>query len=210
MYLVGLTGGIGSGKSTVARLLDERGAVVIDADRIAREVVEPGTEGLAAVVERFGEDILDPEGRMDRAAVAEIAFSDDQAREDLNAIIHPRVRQRIAERLGEIAADERERNRIVVLDVPLLVEGGGDHGYEDVLVVTAPEEVRVRRLVEDRGMDPDDVRARISSQASDEERLAVATHVIDNAGTMDELERQVDEVYAELRDAAQTAAGGRS
>lgn len=209
MYLVGLTGGIGSGKSTVARLLDERGAVVIDADRIAREVVEPGTEGLAAVVERFGEDILDPAGRMDRAAVAEIAFSDDQAREDLNAIIHPRVRQRIAERLGEIAADERERNRIVVLDVPLLVEGGGDHGYEDVLVVTAPEEVRVRRLEEDRGMDPDDVRARISSQASDEERLAVATHVIDNAGTMDELERQVDEVYAELRDAAQTAAGGR-
>ncbi|MBW3562316.1 MAG: dephospho-CoA kinase, long form [Actinobacteria bacterium] len=210
MYLVGLTGGIGSGKSTVARLLDERGAVVIDADRIAREVVEPGTEGLAAVVERFGEDILDPEGRMDRAAVAEIAFSDDQAREDLNAIIHPRVRQRIAERLGEIAADERERNRIVVLDVPLLVEGGGDHGYEAVLVVTAPEEVRVRRLVEDRGMDPGDVRARISSQASDEERLAVATHVIGNAGTMDELERQVDEVYAELRDAAQTAAGGRS
>lgn len=203
MYVVGLTGGIGSGKSTVARLLEERGAAVIDADRLAREVVEPGTEGLAAVVERFGEDILDPEGRMDRAAVAEIAFSDDQAREDLNAIIHPRVRQRIAERLGEIASAEGQRNRIVVLDVPLLVEGGGDHGYEDVLVVTAPEEVRVRRLVEARGMDPDDVRARISAQASDEERLAVATHVIDNAGTMDELETQVDEVYAELREAAE-------
>lgn len=203
MYLVGLTGGIGSGKSTVADMLADRGAVVIDADAIAREVVEPGTEGLSQVVERFGESVLDDEGRLDRSALAGIVFGDDEAREDLNAIVHPRVRQRIGERLASIAGDEGDRNRIVILDVPLLVEGGTDHGYQDVIVVTAPEEVRVQRLVEDREMDRDDVRARIRSQAGDEERLAVATHVIDNAGTLQELGSQVDQVYEQLRAAAE-------
>lgn len=209
MYLVGLTGGIGSGKSTVAGLLEERGAVVVDADRIAREVVEPGTEGLSEVVERFGEDVLDGEGRLDRPAVADLVFADDRARADLNAIIHPRVRQRIGERLARVAEEEQSGdggNRIVILDVPLLVEGGADHGYQDVIVVTAPEEVRVRRLVEDRGMDPDDVRARIASQADDEERLQVATHVIENDGTVGDLERQVAELHDRLRTAAEATA----
>lgn len=209
MYLVGLTGGIGSGKSTVAALLEERGAVVVDADRIAREVVEPGTEGLSEVVDRFGEDVLDDEGRLDRPAVAELVFADDEARADLNAIIHPRVRQRIGERLARVAEEEQGgddgRNRIVILDVPLLVEGGADHGYQDVIVVTAPEEVRVRRLVEDRGMDPDDVRARIASQTDDQERLQVATHVIENDGTLEDLERRVEELHDQLRASAESA-----
>lgn len=206
MYLVGLTGGIGSGKSTVAGLLAERGAVVIDADRIAREVVEPGTDGLAEIVDRFGEQVLADDGALDRQAVADLVFADDDAREDLNAIIHPRVRQRIAERIGQVAVEEGDGNRIVVLDVPLLVEGGAEHGYQDVIVVTAPEDIRVRRLVEERGMDPDDVRARIASQADDEQRLAVATHVIDNSGTLTELEEQVTEVHRELEASAEAAA----
>lgn len=209
MYLVGLTGGIGSGKSTVAELLAERSAEVIDADRIARQVVEPGTDGLTEVVDRFGEQVLTDDGRLDRQAVADIVFADDDARADLNAIIHPRVRRRIAERLAAVAEEEGERNRIVVLDVPLLVEGGSDHGYQDVIVVTAPEEVRVQRLVDERDMDPDDVRARIASQASEEERLSVATHVIDNSGTLEELEEQVRQVHDRLRTSAEAATGGR-
>lgn len=206
MYLVGLTGGIGSGKTTVADMLTERGAVVIDADRIAREVVEPGTEGLSEIVERFGPDVVDADGRLDRAAVAEIVFADAPARADLNAIVHPRVRQRIGERLVQLAQDDDRGNRIVILDVPLLVEGGSDHGYQDVIVVTAPEEVRVQRLVRERGMDPEDVRARIGSQADDRERLEVATHVIDNGGSLEDLERRVDEVHRELRRSAEAAA----
>lgn len=202
MYLVGLTGGIGSGKSTVARLLADRGAVVIDADRIAREVVEPGTDALAEIVDRFGERVLDDEGRLDRPAVAEIVFADEAARADLNAIVHPRVRQRIGERLAEVAEEEGLGNRIVVLDVPLLVEGGTEQGYQDVIVVTAPEDVRVQRAVAERDMDADDVRARIAAQADDEERLEVATHVIDNSGSLEDLEVRVDRVHAELRESA--------
>jgi dephospho-CoA kinase len=198
--LVGLTGGIGSGKSTVAGLLAERGAEVIDADAIAREVLEPGTEGLAEVVERFGEDVLDREGRLVRERLAAIVFDDADAREDLNAIVHPRVRQRIAERLAEIADDPGTgEDQIVVLDVPLLAEGGAStDGYAVVIVVTAPEDVRVERLVRDRDMDPGDVRARAAAQASDEERRRIATHVIDNSGDLEALEREVEQVHTDI------------
>lgn len=201
MRLVGLTGGIGSGKSTVARLFAERGAVVIDADAIAREVLEPGAEGLDEVVQRFGAGVLDDEGRLRRDHLASIVFEDDAARADLNDIVHPRVRGRIAERLGEIAESERPSvgdERLVVLDIPLLAEGGETDGYAAVVVVTAPEDLRVERLEGDRGMDPDDVRARIAAQASDEERRAVATHVIENRGDLEQLEREVERVHRDI------------
>lgn len=203
MRLVGLTGGIGSGKSTVADLLAARGADVIDADAIAREVLEPGTEGLDEVVDRFGREVLDDEGQLRRHRLAAIVFGDEDARADLNAIVHPRVRQRIAARLGEIAEEESAPGgdeRLVVLDIPLLAEGGQTEGYAAVIVVIAPEDVRVERLVRGRDMDPDDVRSRIAAQASDEERRRIATHVIDNSGDLGELEREVARVHADIVD----------
>jgi dephospho-CoA kinase len=191
--LVGLTGGIGSGKSTAARMFADRGAVVIDADRLAREVVAPGSQGFQEVVGRFGQEVVGPDGALDRQRLAGIVFGDEEARRDLNAIVHPRVGERIAERLAELA----DHPGLVVLDVPLLVEVGTGRGYDAVVVVTAPEDVRVRRLAE-RGMDPDDVRARMAAQAGDEERLDVATHTIDNRGGRDDLAAEVDRVYEEL------------
>jgi dephospho-CoA kinase len=201
LRLVGLTGGIGSGKSTVAEMLRERGAEVIDADVLAREVVERGTEGFDEVVELFGDEVVTDEGRLDRGRIAELVFEDGAAREDLNAIVHPRVRSRIAERLGEIHGREQAAEGpepVVVLDIPLLAEGGDTEGYAAIVVVTAPEELRVQRLVEERGMDPEDVRARIAAQASDAEREAVATHVVRNDGDLDALQRRVEEVWSDL------------
>ncbi len=203
LYVVGLTGGIGSGKSTVSRMLAERGAHVIDADQLAREVVQPGTVGFREVVQRFGEEVVDSEGGLDRGRLAAIVFDDDEARRDLNAIIHPRVHDRIAARLTELeGSGEVGPPGIVVVDVPLLVEADEEaenhRPYHAVVVIVAPEEVRVARLVRERDMDPDAVRARIAAQASDEERLAVATHVVDNSGDLDELERRVDELYERL------------
>lgn len=200
MRLVGLTGGIGSGKSTVARMFAERGAEVIDADVIAREVVEPGTDGHEAVVERFGEEVLADEGGLDRERLADVVFDDERAREDLNAIVHPRVRERIGQRLGELHRAEQQDGdeRIAMLDIPLLAEGGRTEGYDAIVVVTAPEELRVRRLVEQRQMEPDDVRARIDAQMSDDDREAIATHVIENDADLDHLERQVDRVWQDV------------
>lgn len=199
MYLVGLTGGTGSGKSTVGRMLSERGAVLIDADAIAREVVEPGTPGFREVVNRFGGEVVAADGALDRERLAAIVFEDERARSDLNAIVHPRVRARISGRVADLA----DTDRIVVVDVPLLVETGQADRYRAVIVVTAPQETRVARLVRERGMEADQVRARIAAQASDEERLEVATHVIDNDGDLGQLERQVDEVFADLAAAAE-------
>ncbi|HEX2028891.1 MAG TPA: dephospho-CoA kinase [Nitriliruptorales bacterium] len=201
MYLVGLTGGTGSGKTTVGRMLSQRGAVLIDADEIAREVVEPGTPGFQAVVERFGSEVVAADGSLDRERLAAIVFDDERARSDLNAIVHPRVRARIAGRVAEL----HDTDGIVVVDVPLLVETGQADAYRAVIVVTAPEETRVARLVRERGMEADQVRARIAAQANDEERLEVATHVIRNDGDLGELEQQVDEVFADLAAAARTA-----
>lgn len=201
MYLVGLTGGTGSGKSTVGRMLSERGAVLIDADAIAREVVEPGTPGFREVVDRFGSEVVAADGALDRERLAAIIFEDERARSDLNAIVHPRVRARISGRVADLA----DTDRIVVVDVPLLVETGQADRYRAVIVVTAPQETRVARLVRERGMEPDQVRARIAAQATDEERLEVATHVIDNDGDLGQLERQVNEVFADLAAAAEAA-----
>ena len=189
---VGLTGGVGSGKSTVSARLAEHGAVVIDADAIAREVVEPGTPGLAAVVERFGPGVLTPEGALDRPGLAGIVFADEQARQDLNGIVHPLVGARTAELMAQAADDA-----IVVYDVPLLVEGGMASGFDVVVVVLADEPTRLHRLAQ-RGMPEADARARMAAQATDEQRRAVADEVIDNSGSLADLRAQVDALWGRL------------
>ena len=189
---IGLTGGIGSGKSTAAGRFAELGALVIDADALAREVVEPGTEGLAAVVAEFGEQVLDGAGRLDRPALARVVFGDEAARGRLNAILHPRIRGRAAELIAAAPP-----GTVVVQDVPLLVETGQAGRYDLVVVVEAPEELRMRRLGQDRGMTAEQVRARMASQATDEQRRAVADVVLDNGGTPEELARQVEAFWAE-------------
>jgi dephospho-CoA kinase len=188
---IGLTGGIGSGKSTVSALLAERGAVIVDADRIAREVVEPGTPGLAAVVEAFGEGVRTADGALDRPALAAIVFADDEARRRLDGIVHPLVRARAVELTAGLPEDA-----VVVNDVPLLVETGQAGSYDLVLVVQADVETRVARLVQ-RGLAEVDARARIAAQATDEQRSAVADVVLDNNGSPDELAEQVEKFWTE-------------
>ncbi|MCZ2820020.1 dephospho-CoA kinase [Modestobacter sp. VKM Ac-2977] len=191
MLKIGLTGGIGSGKSTVAALLAERGAVVVDADRLAREVVEPGTPGLTAIAEEFGPGVLTEEGALDRAALASVVFADPAARARLDAIVHPRVRARAAE-----LAAAAPSGSVVVQDVPLLVETGQAGSYDLVLVVETEPETRVARLV-DRGLSAADARARIASQATDEQRRAVADVVLRNDGPPAELVAQVQRFWSE-------------
>jgi dephospho-CoA kinase len=191
---VGLTGGIGAGKSEVSARLAAQGAVVIDADAIAREVVEPGTEGLAEVVEAFGPEVLLPDGRLDRPRLGEIVFGDAELRGKLNAIVHPRVGARMAELEGEAAP-----GAIVVHDVPLIAEGGRTDAYDLVVVVDAPPRVQIDRLVRRRGMTREQAKARMAAQASREQRLAIADIVIDNSGSLTELDRQVGDLWAELR-----------
>ena len=194
MLLVGLTGGIGSGKSTVARMLAARGAVVIDADVLARQAVEPGTSGLDAVVARFGDSLLGPDGSLDRHALASIVFADDVARDDLEAIVHPTVRRAIAEGVAAHA----HTDDVVVVDSPLLIETGAHEGFPVVVVVAASADARVARLVE-RGMAEDDVRARMAAQMPLEEKMAVADEVVDNDGTEIDLEERVERLWSELR-----------
>ena len=193
MLLIGLTGGIGSGKSTVSACLAAKGAVIIDADAITRELQQPGTEVLAAMVERFGEQILTPDGALDRPAMADLVFNDPAALKDLGAIVHPAVGVEIARRLEA----ELDTDHLVVLDVPLLVESGRDD-MAALVVVDVDPEVAVVRLVEHRGMREADVRARMARQVSREERLAKADLVIDNSGTPADLERRIDELWPRL------------
>ena len=194
--LIGLTGGIGSGKSTAADLLAERGAVLVDSDVVAREVVEPGTDGLAAVVERFGAGVLRDDGTLDRPALGALVFGDDAARADLNAILHPRIRARAGElRAAALASDP---DAVVIDVIPLLVESGQADRFDEVIVVDVPVEVQVERVMERNGLSRAEVEARIDAQASREERLAVATHVVDNAGSLTDMECQVDALWAEL------------
>jgi dephospho-CoA kinase len=188
---IGLTGGIGSGKSTVSGLLAARGARIVDADRIAREVVEPGTPGLAAVVAAFGPGVLTAEGALDRPALAGIVFADPAARARLDGIVHPLVRARAAELIAELPP-----GAVVVQDVPLLVETGQAASYDLVVVVEADLETRVQRLAQ-RGLVEDDARARIAAQATDEQRRTVADVVLDNSGTLEDLEAQVDRFWSE-------------
>lgn len=191
MLRIGLTGGMGAGKSTVARALADLGAVVIDSDLIAREVVEPGTEGLAALVEAFGADILAADGSLDRPALAAKAFGDDAARAKLNSITHPLVGKRTAELIAAAPADA-----IVVQDIPLLVENGLAPLMNLVLIVDVDAETRIRRLVQFRGVAEADARARISAQATDEQRRAVADVLLDNSGAPGAVEAQVRELWA--------------
>ncbi|MFZ6002394.1 MAG: dephospho-CoA kinase [Actinomycetota bacterium] len=190
MLLIGLTGGIGSGKSSVSARLAERGAVVIDADAITRDLQRPGTPVLQAMVERFGEEILSPDGSLDRQAVADIVFADQDALADLGRIVHPAVGAEIARRLEEEAATDH----VVVLDVPLLVESGRDD-MAALVVVDVDPELAVRRLVEQRGMREDDARARMARQASRADRLARADLVIDNSGTLEDLDAEIERAW---------------
>lgn len=192
MLSVGLTGGIGAGKSTAAREFERLGAVVIDADDVARAVVEPGTPGLAAVVAEFGPGVLRADGSLDRPALARIVFGDDGARSRLEAITHPLVAEESARRAR--AAGERA---IVVHDVPLIVEKGLAGRYDVVVVVGASEEVRMARLIAQRGMTPEDARARIRAQADDGARRAVADVWLDNSGTEEDLREAVRRLWRE-------------
>ena len=192
MLKVGLTGGIGSGKSEVTRRLAAHGALVVDADTVAREVVAPGSSGLAAVVAEFGRDVLGADGSLDRGRLAALVFTDDSARRRLNAVVHPLVRAETARRFAAAPADA-----VVVNDVPLLVEAGLAPAYDVVVVVEAPAELRLARLAA-RGLTEPDARARMAAQASDEDRRAVADHVIVNDGSLADLDRRVRRLWRAL------------
>lgn len=190
---VGLTGGVASGKSTVAAMLAELGAVVIDADAIAREVVAKGTPGLDAVVAEFGTELLTADGELDRPAMGRLVFGDEDARRRLESIVHPLVFERYAKL--EASAPE---GALVVHDIPLLAESGRGQDFDAVVVVDVPRELQVERMLRDRGWTLEDAESRIAAQATREQRLAIATHVVDNTGTLEDLRSRVAEVHAEL------------
>lgn len=194
MILIGLTGGIGSGKSEVARLLTARGAEVIDADLIVRELQQPGAEVYEKMVELFGQEVVGADRALDRAAIAKKVFTDESLLKTLNQLIHPIVRRVMNERVESF----RSTDKVVVLDIPLLVENPRE-GLDGVLVVDLDSELAVRRLVEQRNMNADDARARIAKQATREQRLALANHVIDNSGDRDELSRKVDLAWSWIK-----------
>ena len=201
MFRVGLTGGIGAGKSEVSRLLAAQGAIVIDADLIAREVVAPGTDGQAEVVSAFGPELLGPDGELDRAALADIVFADPEKLAWLNSIVHPRVGARM--RALEEAAGP---GAVVVHDVPLIAENSLASSYDLVVVVDVPPRIQVDRLVKLRGMSREHAQARMAAQADREQRLAIADIVVDNSGSLTELDRQAGELWSELRRRAELAA----
>lgn len=193
MILVALTGGIGAGKSSVSRLLAERGAVIVDADAIVHELQAPGMPLLDVLADRFGRQIIREDGSLDRAGLAAIAFADDQSLADLNGIVHPAVREEIARRIDA----ERGTDRVVVLDTPLLTVTEG-HEFAATIVVDVPVETAVERLVGQRGMDEDDARARIAKQITREERNAKADRIVDNGGDVAQLEEQVEQLWTWL------------
>lgn len=194
---VGLTGGIASGKSTVSAILRELGAIVIDGDLLAREVVAKGTPGLDSVIAEFGPDLLTPEGELDRPRMGTLVFGDEQARRRLEAIVHPLVFERIVELEASATPDD-----LVVHDIPLLAESGRADTFDAVVVIDVPEEVQIQRMVTDRGWTEPEARARIAAQATRQERNALATHLIENTGTRDELRARVEAVFTALSSAA--------
>ena len=202
MLRVGLTGGIGSGKSEAARRLAEHGAVLIDADVAARKVVEPNSPGLAQIAAAFGDEVLRPDGSLNRERLGEIVFADPGLRAKLNAIVHPLVREWMQE--AEHRAVQTDGDAIVVHDVPLLAESRGKAGFDAVIVVDVPPNLQLERLVSQRGMAAEQASARMAAQASREQRLAVADIVIDNSGSLDDLDRRVAEVWADLERRAAT------
>jgi dephospho-CoA kinase len=195
MLLVGLTGGIGSGKSTVGRMLAARGAVVFDADELARRAVDSGTPGQAAVLQRFGPEVLASDGSIDREELARRVFRDDQARRELEAIVHPEVFRLLNEGLDSF----RETDRVAVFDAPLIVETGFHEAIDVLVVVTAPVDARISRIVAQGRLTEQEARVRIAAQASDEEKERLADFVIRNDGDFNDLERAVDGVWQELR-----------
>ena len=202
MLRVGLTGGIGTGKSEVSRRLASYGAVVIDADAVAREVVAPGTPGLAEVVQAFGPEVLRSDGTLDRDRLGELVFADESLRMKLNAITHPRVGERMAELERQAGGAP-----VIVHDVPLLAENHLAGSFDEVVVVDVPPRIQAERLARERGMSRDQAEARMGAQASREERLAIATIVVDNSGSLAELDREVGELWTELRRRARAAQG---
>jgi len=194
MLLVGLTGGIGSGKTTVAGLLAGRGAVVVDADELAREALEPGTRTFKHVSDLFGQDVLTTDGRIDRAALANLVFSDEEKRRALESITHPEVFRLLAEAVEKL----RDTDSIVVFDAPLIIETGFHQAVDVLVVVTAPVEQRIERVRRDRGMTEAEAAVRIAAQAEPEARNAAADFLILNDGGLEELEARVDELWAEL------------
>ena len=199
MFVIGLTGGIGTGKSEVSRLLGELGAKIIEADKVAHEAYEPGTPGWREVVEAFGEGVLDADGRIDRKRLGGIVFDDEQARERLNGIIHPIVRRLLEERIAEL---ERQGARVAVIEVPLLVEAIKQQSrwtqmLDEIWVVTAPEDQAVARVRARSGLDEKAIRARIGSQATERERIEYADAVIDNSGSLEGLRREVTNLWRE-------------
>jgi dephospho-CoA kinase len=207
MYLIGLTGGIASGKSLVSARLVEHGALIVDADVLAREVVQPGTEGLAQIAGHFGPSVIAADGSLNRPALGAIIFSDPEQREKLNSITHPAVWKRAREMFAAAPSDS-----VVVYDVPLLVEGakGRQLDFDLVVVVNASTDTRLRRLMELRGMTREEAMHRLNSQASDTERLAVADVVIENNGTVDETMLQVDALWAKASASASALSGAES
>jgi dephospho-CoA kinase len=197
---VGLTGGVASGKSTVAAILSELGAVVVDADRLAREVVEPGSEGLDQIAREFGPEMLTRDGALDRAAMGALVFADEEARKHLEAIIHPLVRARAAEIEAAAGPDA-----VVVHDIPLLVETGQAGAFDEVVVVDVPERTQVERMTRLRGMTREEALSRVAAQATREQRLAAATYVIDNTGTREDLRDRVTEVFRKMASAGSTS-----
>jgi len=194
MLRVGLTGGIGAGKSEVSKRLAAQGAVVVDADLIAREVVAPDTDGFAAVVQAFGSEVLGPDGALDRTRLGDIVFADEQKLATLNAIVHPRVGARMRE-----LEDAAGPGSVVVHDVPLIADNGLADAYDLVVVVDVPPRIQVDRLVRHRGMSREQAQARMAAQASRDQRLSIADIVVDNSGSLAELDRQVGELWSELR-----------
>lgn len=198
--MIGLTGGIASGKSVVARRLAEHGAIIVDADQVAREVVEPGTPGLAAIVEEFGDGVILPDGTLDRPALGEIVFSDPEKRAALNAITHPAVWETSRARFA--AAGVSDPHAVVVYDVPLLAEGSRVSEFDLVVVVQASAQTRISRMVELRGMSRDDAARRIGSQASDDERRVIADVVIGSDGTLQETLARADDLWVQVQASA--------
>lgn len=199
MFLIGLTGGIGSGKSTAAQRFAELGCDVLDVDEVARQIVAPGQPALQEIAQRFGAGVLQADGSLDRPALATVVFADDTARHDLDRITHPRVAARIVERIQELIQDRREDEpHLIVVDHPLLIETDQVNRFDAVVVVEVHAAERVRRLVEGRGMPEHDARARIDVQADDAARRAAATHLLDNRGDVDALHAQVDALHAHL------------
>lgn len=197
MYLIGLTGGIASGKSTIARRLAEHGAIIIDADIVSREVVAPGSPALASIALEFGQDMIDSEGTLNRAKLGALVFSDAEKLEKLNAIMHPAVKTRSAEVLAKARADNPDS--VIVYDVPLLVEADIARNYDEIIVASAPEETRIKRMIQLRGLTDEEAKARIGAQASEAKRLAIADVVIDTGGNLQHTLEQVDALWDRIR-----------